>query len=92
MGVTLLGSKFHIPNFQPSFNYGTFFEKLKKRANYIIYRNFKPEHIYCQDRHLVVEDGIQLIEMKVNISEPKRWKMEKADHDHIMDNFIPTRN
>ena len=68
---------------------GHFFEKMKKHGNYIIYKDFKSGYISCQYGHLVVAARIQLIEMKVNISEPKRWKMTKVDHDHIIENCIP---
>ena len=68
---------------------GHFFEKLKKRRNYIIYKYFKPKYLSCQYSHLAVVAWIQLIEMKVKSGEPKRWKMKKADYDRIMENCIP---
>ena len=67
---------------------GHYFEKLKKHGNYIIYKYFKPMNISCQYSHLVVEARIQLIEIKVKSSEPKIWKMTKANHDRIMENCI----
>ena len=68
---------------------GHFFENLKKHENYIIYKYFKLEYLSCQYSPLVVVSWIQIIEMKVQSSEPKRWKMTKADYDRIMENCFP---
>ena len=48
-----------------------------------------PEYISYQYNHLVVASQRQLIEIKVNMGELKRWKMLVADHDCIMEMCIP---
>ena len=48
-----------------------------------------PEYISCKSNHLVVPSWIHLIEIKVKRGEPKRWKMSVADHDRIMETYIP---
>ena len=68
---------------------GHFFEKVIRQGDYIIYRYFMPKYISYQYSHLVLEDRIHLIEVKVKRGEPKRWKMSVADHDHIMETCIP---
>ena len=66
-----------------------FFEKVRRQGDYIIYRDFMPEYISCQYSHFVVAARIDLIEIKVKMAEPKRWKMVVVDHDHIMETCIP---
>ena len=50
---------------------GHFFEKVKKKGNYIIYRHFMLEYLSCQYSHLVIASRISLTEIKVNVGEPR---------------------
>jgi hypothetical protein len=51
---------------------GHFYEKLKIKSDYIIYKDFIPYYISFQYSHLVIENQIQLMEIKVKRGESRR--------------------
>ena len=87
VGAALCRWGVHIPSWWPSCD-GSLLWKVKRQGDYIIYRDFMPEHISCQYSHLLVAARIHLIEIKVKRGELNRWKMSVANHDRIMETCI----
>ena len=64
---------------------GYFFQETHQTESHVHLQGYQLDDISCQYSHLVCATHIKLIE----VQSKKKWKMEKSDHERIIEDGIP---